>query len=63
MTFELVPYAPAGDALSPEKLLAGFGNEALIAICALMVIGIFAIAFSTFFGMPFISTAPHKGAI
>ncbi len=30
---------------------------------ALLVLGIFAIAFSTFFGMPFISTAPHKGAI
>jgi ABC-type transport system involved in cytochrome c biogenesis permease subunit len=30
---------------------------------ALIVVGIFGIAFSTFFGMPFISTAPHKGAI
>lgn len=30
---------------------------------ALLVLGIFVIAFSTFFGMPFISTAPHKGAI
>lgn len=30
---------------------------------ALLVLGIFAIAFSTFFGMPFISTAPHKGAV
>ncbi len=33
------------------------------ALGALLVIGIFVIAFSTFFGMPFISTAPHKGAI
>lgn len=30
---------------------------------AVMVVAIFAIAFSTFFGMPFVSTAPHKGAI
>jgi len=30
---------------------------------AVMVIGIFAVAFSTFFGMPFVSTAPHKGAV
>lgn len=33
------------------------------AVGALIVIGIFVIAFSTFFGMPFISTAPHKGAV
>jgi len=33
------------------------------ALGALMVIGIFVLAFSTFFGMPFVSTAPHKGAI
>ncbi len=33
------------------------------ALNAVMVLGIFAIAFSTFFGMPFVSTAPHKGAI
>lgn len=33
------------------------------ALGAVMVLGIFALAFSTFFGMPFISTAPHKGAI
>lgn len=33
------------------------------AIGALMVLGIFVLAFSTFFGMPFVSTAPHKGAI
>jgi ABC-type transport system involved in cytochrome c biogenesis permease subunit len=30
---------------------------------AAMVIAVFAIAFLTFFGVPFVSTAPHKGAI
>lgn len=30
---------------------------------ALLVIGVFIIAFLTFFGMPFISTTPHKGAV
>jgi len=33
------------------------------ALGALMVVVIFVLAFSTFFGMPFVSTAPHKGAI
>lgn len=33
------------------------------ALASLMVIGVFILAFSTFFGTPFISTAPHKGAI
>lgn len=33
------------------------------ATAALMVIGVFALAFLTFFGVPFVSTAPHKGAI
>jgi len=33
------------------------------ALAALCVIVIFVLAFSTFFGMPFVSTAPHKGAI
>ena len=32
-------------------------------LASLMVIGVFLLAFSTFFGTPFISTAPHKGAI
>jgi ABC-type transport system involved in cytochrome c biogenesis permease subunit len=32
-------------------------------VSALMIMGIFIVAFSTFFGMPFISVAPHKGAI
>lgn len=30
---------------------------------AAMVVGVFAIAFLTFFGVPFVSTAPHKGAV
>lgn len=30
---------------------------------AALVVGIFVIAFATFFGMPFVSTAPHKGMI
>ena len=30
---------------------------------ALLVLGVFILAFMTFFGVPFISTAPHKGAV
>lgn len=30
---------------------------------ALAIVGVFALAFLTFFGVPFVSTAPHKGAI
>lgn len=30
---------------------------------ALMVLGVFALAFLTFFGVPFISTSAHKGAV
>ena len=30
---------------------------------ALMTMGVFVLAFLTFFGVPFISTAPHKGAV
>ena len=32
-------------------------------LSASMVIAVFALAFLTFFGVPFISTAPHKGAV
>lgn len=32
-------------------------------VSALMIVGIFILGFSTLFGMPFISMAPHKGAI
>jgi len=30
---------------------------------AAMILGVFALAFLTFFGVPFVSTAPHKGAV
>ncbi len=32
-------------------------------VCATAVMTVFVLAFLTFFGVPFISTAPHKGAI
>lgn len=32
-------------------------------IGALLIVGVFVIAFLTFFGVPFVSLAPHKGAI
>lgn len=32
-------------------------------IGAALIVGVFALAFLTFFGIPFISTAPHKGAV
>jgi ABC-type transport system involved in cytochrome c biogenesis permease subunit len=38
-------------------------NQAATTINAVLVIGIYVIAFATFFGVPFISLAPHKGAI
>ena len=38
--FELVPYYKDGArALAPGDFLIGFGNEALVAICALMMVG------------------------
>lgn len=48
--------------------LAGFIHARLAfrvtpAAGAMMVMGVFVIAFLTFFGVPFVSTAPHKGAI
>jgi ABC-type transport system involved in cytochrome c biogenesis permease subunit len=30
---------------------------------ALMIVAVFVIAFLTFFGVPFVSLAPHKGAV
>jgi di/tricarboxylate transporter len=39
LTFQLVPYAPAADDLTPQNFLSGFGHEALVTICALMIIG------------------------
>ena len=32
-------------------------------VSSLLAIGVFILAFLTFFGVPFISTAPHKGAV
>ena len=38
--FQLFPYAPeGGSVLRPADFFAGFGNEALITICALMMVG------------------------
>ncbi len=37
--FELFPYAPDGRALEPSSFFSGFGHEALVTICALMIIG------------------------
>jgi di/tricarboxylate transporter len=37
--FQLFPYESDGVPLGPAQFLAGFGNEALIAICALMMVG------------------------
>lgn len=35
--FSIFPYEPQGEALDPIRFFAGFGNEALVAICALMM--------------------------
>ena len=37
--FHLFPYDKGGVALGPADFFAGFGNEALIAICALLMVG------------------------
>ena len=37
--FHIFPYTKVGVELGPRQFFAGFGNEALIAICALMIIG------------------------
>ena len=39
LSFELVPYEVNGVRLAPTAFLTGFGNEALITICALMIMG------------------------
>jgi len=39
VTFELFPYATADGRLEPTSFLMGFGHEALITICALMIVG------------------------
>ncbi|MCH8951182.1 MAG: cytochrome c biogenesis protein CcsA [Proteobacteria bacterium] len=38
-------------------------NQGATVLNAALVIGIYVIAFATFFGVPFVSLAPHKGAI
>ena len=37
--FQIFPYESNGEPLGPTQFFAGFGNEALIAICALMMVG------------------------
>lgn len=37
--FQFFPYAGDGVAVGPVEFFAGFGNEALITICALMIVG------------------------
>jgi di/tricarboxylate transporter len=39
IVFQILPYEPAGDSLTPRGLLEGFGNEALITVCLLMILG------------------------
>ena len=39
LSFQLFPYYVNGGRLSSTAFLAGFGNEALITICALMIMG------------------------
>ena len=39
VSFQLFPYVVNGERLAPTAFLAGFGNEALITICALMIMG------------------------
>ena len=39
VSFQLFPYEANGERLAPTSFLAGFGNEALITICALMIMG------------------------
>ncbi len=37
--FQVFPYQNGGEPLQPRHLFAGFGHEALVAVCALMVLG------------------------
>jgi di/tricarboxylate transporter len=37
--FQIFPYESNGEPLGPVQFFEGFGNEALIAICALMIVG------------------------
>src|SRR5210317_1802049 len=37
--FQIFPYEADGQVLAPSDFFLGFGNRALIAVCALMVVG------------------------
>ena len=37
--FQIFPYEANGQVFGPVEFFSGFGNEALITICALMIIG------------------------
>ena len=39
LSFQLIPYEAGGEVLAPTLFLTGFGHEALIAVCALMIMG------------------------
>ena len=39
VTFQLFPYEGQAGLLTPQTFLAGFGHEALVTICALMIVG------------------------
>ncbi|HEX5419106.1 MAG TPA: SLC13 family permease, partial [Gammaproteobacteria bacterium] len=39
VVFQLFPYVQAGQRLAPAEFLAGFGNEALVTISALLIMG------------------------
>jgi len=39
LSFALFPFVSAGEAFDPTEFFQGFGHEALIAVCALMVLG------------------------
>jgi len=39
LSFALFPYSSGGQEYDPSNFFRGFGNEALIAVCALMVLG------------------------
>jgi ABC-type transport system involved in cytochrome c biogenesis permease subunit len=38
-------------------------NPEATALSSAMIVGVYALAFMTFFGVPFLSVAPHKGAV
>ena len=46
-----------------RRLRVLLATAAAIAVAACAVIAVFVLAFLTFFGVPFVSTAPHQGAV